>query len=177
MFFPNRAVEIILGAWGSSLSKSADDQGRTACRVLADAWQATRLADRLPSRHALLPEHLPTWILPHLFVMAVGPDGHLVYRLIGTALVDLYGVDCTGRPVPCPQSDHRFAALLEAPYAAIRSGRLQWDRGRYVGPTQRWADDTIEYEQVVCPLSDNGEAVDRLIGAFVRLPLTEDRPT
>lgn len=166
-----------MGVWSSSLSKSVDERGRTACQVLVDAWQAACPPRGLPSRHALLPEHLPTWILPHLFVMAVAPDGHLVYRLIGTALVDLYGMDCTGRPVPDPQPDGRFAGMLQTPYAAMRSGRPQSDRGRYVGPTQRWADDVVEYEQVVCPLSDGGAAVDRLIGAFVRLPVTRGKAT
>ena len=61
-------------------------------------WIDKRGSRLLPSRRDIDPVEIPPKILPHLQIIDVVDGGaRFRYRLIGTATVDAYGEDFTGR--------------------------------------------------------------------------------
>ncbi|ANK80533.1 MAG: hypothetical protein TEF_06770 [Rhizobiales bacterium NRL2] len=66
---------------------------------LHDYWRSKAEADRPPARRDIDPMELAPALLPHIGLIDVVRDGGALrfrYRLIGTAMVDLFGEDFTG---------------------------------------------------------------------------------
>lgn len=68
---------------------------------MAEYWQGRRAGHRMPDRSSLDPLHLPPGFWPNILITepAVAADGTRAwrYRLVGSAHVDRYGRDFTGR--------------------------------------------------------------------------------
>jgi len=136
-------------------------------RVLS-LWTAKRPSGRLPARGDLLPEELGPTLPAVLLLDVVGKaDGRdYVYRVAGSRLVEMYGVEPTGRPL----SD-----FAEWPWA--QRARRIFDRAVDSGmPTLARARMTVEprdfyrVETLCLPLAAEGATVDMLLVAMAFEP-------
>lgn len=132
--------------------------------ALLDYWLSIEPPGRLPGRQHLDPLDLPRPLLPWLYLLDVVPrqDGapHFRFRLIGTALVEKFERDSTGRrfdELYEPEAVRRMEvglrrAIAEGrPVAAERSMPV---RGR----------EFLRFKRLICPLAADGETVDMTIG-------------
>jgi hypothetical protein len=93
--------------------------------ILSDLWQywqRKRAGRPMPSRADIEPMEIPV-VLPYVLLVERSEDGRFRYRLAGTAVVDAYGMELTGRYV-----DEVFPpgrrVLAEQHYAMVyQSGR------------------------------------------------------
>jgi len=75
----------------------------------------------MPSRADIDPAEMRQW-LPRIMLVDVGPDaGQFTYRLVGTQIVDLLGLNPTGRPVETAWPEEDVARLLEGYREAVDS--------------------------------------------------------
>src|SRR5919109_4383974 len=82
-------------------SSSLQDLERCGPRAVAlyQYWNARRGIRPMPTRADIDPAEMRQW-LPRLMLVDVGQDaGSFTYRLVGTQIVDLLGVNPTGRLV------------------------------------------------------------------------------
>jgi hypothetical protein len=128
-------------------------------RALLDYWLELRGRARMPARRDILPERIPRWLLPHLGLIDVLPEGCFRYRLIGTAMVAFYGRDYTGLLVEQGKA-RDYAAALNGLYALCArerapvhaASRLLYRMG-----------ETRLMHRLLLPLSADGERVDMLL--------------
>lgn len=66
-----------------------------ANQALVDYWHAIRCDAVVPDRAAFRPADIPQ-LLPHLMLLEYQGQGALIYRLIGSAVVEKLGTDFTG---------------------------------------------------------------------------------
>ena len=135
-------------------------------KVLYAYWQSLRRNRPAPSRADIDPSDIVT-VLPHLGIFDVeqSPRRYRI-RLIGTRIVSWYGCDLTGRyldEIDFGSSNGFTFAILDQVVERIAPAHMT---GEYTKQDGR----TIRYERLYLPLSSEGETVDKLIGATVRLP-------
>jgi len=135
-------------------------------KTLYAYWQEIRGNRPAPRRNDIDPSEIVS-VLPYLALLDVesAPRRYRV-RLIGTTVVSWYGSDFTGRYLHELDfgSGNSFSyTLLDQIVDRVAPGHMS---GEY-----RKADGRlIRYERVYMPLSNDGEAVDMLLGAALRLP-------
>ena len=66
-----------------------------ACQALIKYWHSIRGADAVPSRSDVRPGDLRK-LLPSIMMLEYKPTGELIFRLVGSAIVDKLGTDFTG---------------------------------------------------------------------------------
>jgi len=66
-------------------------------RIAYEYWQSISRAGALPRRAAIDPVELGSRVLPHVILIDVEPDFRFRYRLIGNAVLQIFGVNYTGR--------------------------------------------------------------------------------
>lgn len=122
-------------------------------------WRSKCRGSLLPRRADFDPLHLR----PHLgwlCVVEVLPGGEdLVYRLIGSGIVEMVGRDATRMPVSqvLPVGALTiFRHLIGAPKPARTHGQVAW-RGKGF----------ISHESLLLPLADDGKTVDRFLVEMV----------
>ncbi|WP_416899118.1 MAG: PAS domain-containing protein [Minwuia sp.] len=137
---------------GFQVDTSLDFQNELAPRLL-DRWQSRRSNGGLPARRDFDVLELKDF-MGWLCVAEVAPGGDdLVYRLIGTRIVEKVGRDNTGKPVSetlPPAALEIFQHLMQKPQPVRTWGRVAW-RDR----------DFRHHESLVLPLADDGRTVDR----------------
>ena len=118
----------------------------------------------MPSRADIDPLEMRQW-LPRLTLVDVGPDGqHFTYRLVGTQMVDLLGINPTGRRSRRPGRTKWPTRVVEGYRAVVETRKpvfcqqINWLAGDQ-RPTA-WA--------MRLPLSSNGEDVDMILGLSKR---------
>ncbi|MDO8838996.1 MAG: PAS domain-containing protein [Parvibaculum sp.] len=125
-------------------------------------WERKRGTRLMPAPSDIDPAEIPR-LLPFLTISDVTYDPlDIRYRLMGTGLVELGGVDRTGKSLREGHSGERLRQrlaaledLLAAPRPVALAGRLDWlDRG------------FRRFECVHLPLSTDGEKVTRLLAAY-----------
>jgi hypothetical protein len=85
-------------------------------------WQRKRAGRPLPSRADIDPMEIPA-VLPYVLLVERSDEGRFRYRLAGTAVVDAYGMELTGRYVDEVFPNSR-RILAEQHYAMVyQSGR------------------------------------------------------
>ncbi|MFC7048982.1 PAS domain-containing protein [Emcibacter nanhaiensis] len=127
---------------------------------LYDYW-LRRKGDRLmPSRQDIGPEEIPS-LLPHLIMLDVyGKPGHYQFkvRLTGTQVDQIVGQSLTGKWAhDFPNSEglsRRFCWLVEN-----RRPYYSEDRLMFVSK------DFKNYSCLVCPLSSDGQSVDKILAS------------
>lgn len=139
----------------------------------------------MPTRADLDPLEMRPW-LGNLVLIDVTPDLRFVYRLYGTAFVDSFGVDMTGRSVDDLPAEQR--ERVRADYEAVRAGGQPRSR-LYTAVFEATsssglrpplasgirAPQVVTWERLVLPLG--GAAADvvmLLVGAY---PLADLRPS
>jgi hypothetical protein len=125
-------------------------------------WRQRRGGGAVPTTEALNPAELRMW-LGNLLLIDVVRGEDFVYRYYGQALADAFGADMVGRSIaglPAEQRD-----ILFAEYDRVRSERLPIARAY----TAVFEDGVATWERLVLPLSEDGEAVTKLLVAAYRL--------
>jgi hypothetical protein len=85
--------------WERSTSLQSLERCGAKAMSLYQYWNDRRGVRPMPSRSEIDPCEMRQW-LPRLMLVSVGPDGRtFTYRLAGTAIVDLLGINPTGRSV------------------------------------------------------------------------------
>jgi hypothetical protein len=123
-------------------------------------WDRIR-AGRMAPRWADLDPGDIRPLLPHVMVMEIlGPPFDVLYRIVGTAVVEAYGHDFTWETLltPAPDADTPawldiFRRYFERKGPCFGQYRIALDRK-----------ETLVVDAGVFPLSSDGTTVDRLIG-------------
>ena len=123
-------------------------------REMLEYWQRKRAGRTMPSRSDIDPSELRHF-LPHITLVDVVPDERrFVYRLVGTAEVELRGYDPTGKAV----GDAYFATSADEAlkhYEVAKGSRAP----HYVADPFQAVDRFIGEEDLFLPLSNDGETV------------------
>lgn len=127
-------------------------------------WQSKRTEEGLPLRADIDPVDIPKLLPNVLLIDVIGqPAYDFLYRLLGTAIVDVDGVDYKGSllsdMVPSTEAFHHiWQHHLDAAAGIVE---LRLDSMRWVRDSSR---DHIDYVILLLPLRRNGEVVETLIG-------------
>jgi hypothetical protein len=113
-------------------------------RRLFDLWHGKAEPPQLPGRQDFSPVELD-FVLPHLELLECLPDGFR-FRLVGSALCEIFGVDPTG------------LTLDEAPEAVVAAlGRAECAKVAATGLPDASA------RSLLLPLADNGRDIDMIM--------------
>ena len=100
------------------------------------AWQALRTDGALPHSHALF-QGLPSSLVPRLVILEQAPGDRYVVRFMGTARVDIWGEEVTGRdslelmsPALAGIARRNLATVLDHPCGLHQIGRYITPAGR-----------------------------------------------
>jgi hypothetical protein len=143
--------------------------------ALYDYWRARKLGAKLPGRADIDPVDMPRAALPYIVLMEIGDGGKQIrYRLVGTAIVDEWGADVTGKYLD-EVMEGTYLQFVRGLYmdviahrcAVLSESTFRWDVGKTV-----WA------HRLYMPLASDGETVDMvLIGqTFSRSGDRRDEP-
>jgi len=125
-------------------------------------WERKRGTRIMPAPSDIDPVEMPR-LLPYIAIADITRDPlDMRYRLMGTRLIEMGGVDRTGTSIREGHSGERLAErlaalerMLAAPGPVALGGRLDWlDRGYR------------KFECVHLPLSADGVRVTRLLAAY-----------
>ncbi|WP_340118262.1 PAS domain-containing protein [Pelagibius sp. 7325] len=127
-------------------------------------WHSHAAEGRLPLRREFdITEHTP--IVPDLFLVEVLADGQFLMKLEGERVIELFGVNNTGRIITEAAGVGEYGHALAEYYQSIADER---QCRRCTGNMEhlnhrRW----IEFESIDCPLSRDGRQVDFILGVSV----------
>ncbi len=121
-------------------------------------WHAKRDGRKMPRRKDIDPTEIPP-LLPHILLIETDEQKRFRYRLVGTAIVETYGQELTGRFVDELFTPPRRAVAVRHYTVAFESMRPFAVRNRYtnVRGTELLA------TRVILPLSEDGVAVNMLL--------------
>jgi hypothetical protein len=137
-----------------------DSLNRDYARALLDYWHEARGAEAMPPLSAIDPTSLPRACLPYISVLEVElAPFRLRSRLAGSALVDQFGLNQTGR------------YLDEYPGMTAQIERMSWcvreQRPYLVEDELTFGPRNYKrYQVMVLPFGDPGCGVQRLVGVF-----------
>ena len=117
----------------------------------------------MPARADIDPLDMKRW-LGHLALLDVIDGGRdFVFRVHGVHLVDLYGVDITGRALS--QADSVIEAVVADEYRKVVDDKAPLFVKRHHAIPER---DFVEISKLILPLSSDGATVDMvLFGTYV----------
>jgi hypothetical protein len=135
-------------------------------RLLYAHWQALRGTRPAPARHEIDPVAIVS-VLPNiaLFDVEEAPRRYRI-RLMGSRNVAWYGADPTGcclDELDIGGGRVELCATLDQVVARVVPGHMTGEYTRQEGQSLR-------YERLFMPLSNDGQRVDMLLGAVCRLP-------
>jgi hypothetical protein len=121
-------------------------------------WQEKAGTAAMPSRAQIDPIEMRSF-LRKILIIDVMANGDFVYRLCGTEITEANHQDLTGRRADeaslgasAPQFLDAYRRTIAAREPVFFIGRMWWqDRGY------------VSFEQVMLPLSSDGQAVDKLL--------------
>jgi hypothetical protein len=129
-------------------------------------WRSRMTDDRLPGRADIDPVDMPRAALPQIVLAEVGDGGNTIrYRLVGTAIVDEWGGDFTGRHIE-EIMDGTYLQFVRGLFmdvvthrcAVLSESAFRWDVGKITGA-----------RRLYMPLASDGTNVDMvLIGQTFR---------
>ncbi len=123
-------------------------------------WNARRGVRVMPGRADIDPLEMRQW-LSRITLVDVSPDGEgFTYRLVGTQIVDLLGLNPTGRPVQWAWPEEDTANLL-AGYREVVESRAPI----FCRQTSPWLSDQEPSAWAMrLPLSSDGVEVNAILG-------------
>jgi hypothetical protein len=125
-------------------------------------WEERRGSRRMPARRDLDPVDLAP-VLPHLQLIDVVLPDRFRYRLVGTALVDAFGRDYTGRFVDELLLGTGRSELITRVFTSVReNARPVFLQARY------YTTKNVDFmtNRIYLPLSENGRDVNMMLAAF-----------
>jgi len=145
--------------WERSSSLQSLERCGPKAVALYQYWNARRGIHAMPSRADIDPLEMRQW-LPRLTLVDVSPDGqHFTYRLVGTQIVDLLGVNPTGRLVETAWPEEAAALVVEG-YRDVVDSRAPV----FCQQTNPWlADQDPTAWAMRLPLSSDGVEVDMIL--------------
>ena len=122
-------------------------------------WNSRRGNRAMPSRLDIDPLEMRPW-LSRITLADVGADGqHFTYRLVGTQLVDLLGVDPTGRLVETAWPGEIAEHVVDG-YRQV----VETHKPIFCQQINAWLDDQKPTAWAMrLPLSSDGEEVDMIL--------------
>lgn len=137
-------------------------------RELFDYWRACAKGDRLPSRACINPAAIPS-LLPGISILEVaqGPED-IIYRVAGTRLREIFGREVTGRSVFALDLGEK-SNYWRAVYRRVVDDKMPM-QGAIKGPVA--GRDHIVLFWMRLPLSDDNEAINRILCHDVSLPVS-----
>lgn len=149
----------------------ADDLDAFAARLVHEAhrilfayWRS-KLDDGLPSRREIDPIDIPA-VLPSICLTDVvrhGGGRRYRRRLVGTAVVEKFGQDNTGRWVDELYEGAALEEVLTSYEWVTETGRPRLDRCTLPREGQHY----VSYDRLTLPLADDGHTVDVLLQSLV----------
>ncbi|HLI10964.1 MAG TPA: PAS domain-containing protein [Alphaproteobacteria bacterium] len=131
-------------------------------------WESKRAGRAMPRRDDIDPMEIPK-LLPYLSLAEVGEEGRRFrYRLVGTAVVEAYGLDYTGLYVDELLSGDRRAFVESLCRTVVTEKRPLFARSEYStkGKHPFGREPSISAHRVMMPLSENGTDVSMILTAF-----------
>lgn len=127
-------------------------------------WEQARGERPMPAKVDIDPLRLGARLLPYiLLVDRAAGSGRFRYRLCGSANAEAAGADLTGLHVDELNPNPDYIAYMVGLYRrACETGRPVYSESRYM-PLR--SDTMRGTRRLICPLSDDGATVDRLISA------------
>lgn len=127
-------------------------------------WRSHAQEGRLPLRREFdIADYVP--LIPDLFLVEVLADGRFLMKLEGERVIELFGVNNTGRVITEATGVGEYGHALAEYYQSIVDERLC---RRCTGNMERVNDRRwIEFESIDCPLSRDGGQVDFILGVSV----------
>jgi len=127
------------------------------------AYWAQKKDDRIaPTKASIDPSELRS-LLPHIVLVdVVGNPPRFRTRLFGSALVEAYGEEVTGRFDEEIDLDDIHVDLMRFVERAAAECQPQYLRAAFTKQDGRH----LQYEQIILPLSDDGRHVNMLLSAY-----------
>lgn len=120
------------------------------CQLLA-YWKDLCVEQKLPERTQLDLRQLTT-LMPWMFILEMGKDGSLRYRLAGSSLEEAVGRGMAGRTYAEIFQDHEQAAIMEELYATALVQGCGLVR---TGAFTLAADESIDLEVLALPFAES----------------------
>ena len=132
-------------------------------RGLYEYWASKRQGLIPPPRAAIHPEEMVKW-LPFLMLLdVVGEPPRFRVRLFGTALVEAYGEEITGRFMDNCDLNYITEQLEEQMLEVVRNGAPNVIDARFA----KIADARyLDYERIALPLSNDGKHVNMILCGY-----------
>jgi hypothetical protein len=127
-------------------------------------WHSHAQEGHLPLRREFdIADHAP--IVPDLFLVEVLADGQFLMKLEGERVIELFGVNRTGRIISQGADAGEYGhALAEYYQSIIDEKRCRRCTGNMEHKNDRRS---MEFESIDCPLSRDGRQVDFILGVSV----------
>ena len=143
--------------------------------ALATYWESKRAGRAMPDRADILPSEIAR-LLPHIFISEALESGEYRFRIFGTALVDLFGCEMTGKRLMDMGTE---SLVITNAAAASRRWRVIMDRTRdnagpmfAAGQLVNTIHRTLEWHSFSAPLTAGGSGIAQFIGGL----FTEEAP-
>lgn len=137
-------------------------------RQLLEYWRRKKAMRHYPARADIDPIDIPR-LLPHILLVDVTyqPALRFHFRLVGTAVVELYGAEFTGRYLEEIDTGNFQNVIYSGYKSAIKTQAPFFQKG-----TARYRHRMdIRYERAILPLGLPGETVNMLmVGTFFHRP-------
>ena len=134
--------------------------------AVRDYWASKCRGARLPSREQIRPAEIKAW-LPHILLVDVLEGGaDFRYRVVGTRIMQDFTTSPTGRRMSDVIAPFGAPAVNETlrVYRGVVEGRAPLQMR---GSGAWYAQGAKTFDAVLAPLSDDGERVNMIFGAFV----------
>ena len=129
---------------------------------LLQYWKKQAAGRLMPSRADIDPIDIPT-LLPNLLLFDVEPgSGRLRVRVVGTAIVEMYGSDYTGRFLDEVYFGDRQASVLHGYAECLRSRQIYVSEESYRTPD----DVRRRVERLILPISDDSETITHILAGL-----------
>lgn len=129
-------------------------------KAIYDYWNRKRGARRMPCRADIDPAEISAHLLPFLsLIEVVADDRRYVYRLMGTAEVQVRGFDPTGKSV------YEGFLAPDVADAISRYNKVVATRAPHLDPVPFKVDGAhyLTNETIFLPLSDDGSSVNKIL--------------
>lgn len=137
-------------------------------RELFDYWRRCAGSRVMPSRADINPAHIPA-LLPGVSIIDAGDKSdRLIYRLAGTRLREIYGIEVTGKNVFELEFGEK-RAYWQAAYRRVMEERAPM-QGAIKGPVAQR--DHVVLFWLRLPLSGDGEKVNKILCYDTALPVS-----
>lgn len=129
--------------------------------ALRDFWDEKRGDRRMPARADIDVQELKRW-LGHLALLDVVDGGRdFVFRVHGVDLVELYGVDLTGKALS--EAGSAVEAVVLDEYRSVVDEKAPLFVKRHHAQPEK---DFVGVSKLILPLSSDGETVDMILFGY-----------